>query len=738
MIPSISFGQSSLYSPEIEQRVDEIMAGLTLEDKIGQMTQFAIDVLSAGDPYSLDEPHTLVAERINHVLGELRTGSILNVGGHAYTREHWFEIIHAIQDKALETNGIPVLYGIDAIHGTNYTLGATLYPQQIGLAATWNPVLVKKLGEITAYETRASSIPWNFSPVLDIGRDPRWSRFWEGFGEDPHLATRMGIAMVLGYQGSDISAPTSVAACLKHYMGYSLPVTGKDRTQAWIPERQLREYVMPPFKAAIEAGAYTIMVNSGEINGIPAHANDWLLKDLLRDEMGFEGVVVTDWEDIGYLVTRHRTATDYKDAIRQAINAGIDMAMVPMDLSYPVLLKELVEEGKVPMSRIDESARRVIALKVKLGLFELQMTEFDAYPLFGSEEHAEWAYRGAAESITLLKNENNVLPLKIGTRALVTGPTANSLNYLNGGWTWTWQGDQAQYHPEGKHTILEALTAKLGQASVTYVEGASVNEEIDIQAAVDAAANVDVIIACIGEATYTEKPGDIPSLDLPEAQRDLVKALAATGKPVVLVLVEGRPRIINDITGLADGILMSYLPGLEGGRAVADILVGEINPSGKLPFTYPSAANSLIPYDHRGTDRIDINSGTDGFTPEFEFGHGLSYTTFVYSNLKINKTELRSGETITIEVDVKNTGTRPGMEVVQLYTRDHVASITPSVKRLRAFEKMELATGETKTATFVLNTRDLAFVGKDNEWVTEAGAFSVMVGGLEVEFEVVE
>ena len=730
--------QTKLYDDEINKRVDELMEDLTLVDKIGQMTQFAIDMLSDGEPYNLDVPHRLNEEKMQHVLAELRTGSILNVGGYAYSREYWHEIIGKMQDIAIETNGIPILYGIDAIHGTNYTLDATLYPQQIGLAATWNPILVKQLAEMTAYETRASSIPWTFSPVQDIGRDPRWSRFWEGFGEDPHLASRMGIAMVKGYEGDDISSQEQVASCLKHYMGYSLPVTGKDRTQAWIPERQLREYVLPPFKAAIDAGAHTIMINSSEVNGVPAHASKFLLTDILRDELGFEGLAVTDWDDITYLYTRHRIAEDYKDAIRLSINAGVDMAMVPHDLRFPVLLKELVEEGKVPMSRIDESCRRILALKIKLGLFENPMTNYDDYPLFGGEKHQQLAYQGAAECITLLKNENDVLPLKIGSKVLVTGPTADNLNYLNGGWTWTWQGDDAQYHPEGKQTIVEAIKSTLGESSVTYVPGTAIDSVIDIDAAVQAAANVDVIIACIGEATYTEKPGDIPSLDMHKEQADLVRALSKTGKPIVLVVAQGRPRIIREVVDLADGILYAYLPGLEGGPAIADILSGAINPSGKLPFTYPSSVHSITPYDHRGTDLIDVDSGNEGFQPEFEFGHGLSYTSFEYGDVKLSSDNVTMGGTLTVTVDVTNTGDRNGKETVQLYTRDHVASITPSVKRLRAFEKLEIDAGETKQFKFVISTRDLAFVGMENEWVVEPGKFSVIVGDQEVEFTVKE
>jgi beta-glucosidase len=725
-----------LSNPELETRIDQIMQRLTLQDKVGQMSQFAIDVLSEGDPYNLKEPHTLSAQKMYEVLTELRAGSILNVGGHAYSREHWHAVIGAIQEQAMGINGIPVMYGIDAIHGTNYTLDATLFPQQIGLAATWNTELVESLAAMAAYETRASAIPWNFSPVCDLGRDPRWSRFWEGFGEDVLLASEMAKSLVRGYEGNAISDPYRVASCLKHYMGYSIPLTGKDRTQAWIPEGKLREYFMPPFHAAIAAGAHTIMINSGEVNGVPAHASKWLLTELLRREMGFEGIAVTDWEDITYLVTRHRVADDYKAAIAMAINAGVDMAMVPHDLSFPVLLRELVEEGTVPMERIDEAVRRILLVKLKLGLFERPVTDFDAYPLFGGPEHAQLAYDGACESITLLRNDDGILPLNSDQRILVAGPTADNLNYLNGGWTWTWQGDDAQYHPEGKQTVLGALRSQHGEDKVTYVEGADFKTFNNRDAIVAAAEKADVAILCIGEPTYTEKPGDIPDLNLPEGQVDFVQAVAGTGTPVVLVLLEGRPRIISRLRNHVSAVVHAYLPGNEGGRAIAAILLGQVNPSGKLPFTYPSAANSLIPYDHKGTDLIDINAGSEGFSPEFPFGHGLSYTSFTYSNLRLSATEIPLASEFEITVDVTNSGGRQGKQVIQLYISDLVASITPPVKRLRGFQKMAFEPGETKTIRFTLHTNDLAFVGRDNEWVTEPGSFVVQVGGLEQSFNI--
>lgn len=725
-----------------EQKAKALLPTLTLEDKVGEMTQLSIDAISVGEPYQLEEPHQLDPDKLQRVLVDLRVGSILNVGGHAYTRAEWEQIIGTIQDVATtqKLSGIPVLYGIDAIHGTNYTMGATLYPQQIGLATTWNPELAKQLGEVTAYETRASGIPWNFSPVMDMGRDPRWSRFWETFGEDVLLASRLGVAMLEGYQGDDPSNPYRVASSLKHFLGYSAPRTGRDRTQALLPERQLREYYVPPFQAGIDAGALTVMINSGEMNGVPTHCNKAILTDLLRKEMGFRGLAVTDWEDISYLHTRHRVAKDFKESIKLAINAGIDMAMVPMDTRFPVLLKELVEEGEVPMSRIDESVTRILAVKYALGLFEHPYYDFSEYPDFGSDKHIALAKQAAQESIVLLKNEKRLLPLSNPANVLVTGPTAHSLRSLNGGWTGTWQGDDPKYYNTNALTILDALTDRLGEGKVDYVPGTTFNKEVDIQAAAQAAKNKDVAIICLGESSYTEKPGDLNDLNLPMPQSKLVEAIAATGTPVVLVLAEGRPRVARSAIARSDAVLGAFLPGDYGGEAIADVILGTVNPGGKLPFTYPRYANALLTYDHRGTDLIDTKFGENAFQPQFEFGHGLSYTRFQYSDLKLDKTEvsLGKGEELTVSVMVSNKGRRSGYETIQLYATDQVASITPSVRRLRDFKKINLDAGESRLLTFQLSLRDLAFVGLNQVWVTEPGKFKVSIGGLEAEFEVVE
>ncbi len=718
---------------EIAEKVDSVMQKMTLTDKVGEMTQLSIDMISEGEPYNLAEPHRLSEEKLREVLVENRVGSILNVGGHAYTVEHWREIIRQIQEVAMneKPTGIPVIYGIDTIHGANYTLGSTLFPQQIAIAATWDTQFAKRGAEVGAYETRASYIPWSFSPVLDIGRDARWPRLWETFGEDVHLATEMGVAMVEGYQGDDAADPHHVAATMKHFLGYSLPITGKDRTQAWIPERQLREYVLPTFKAATEAGALTVMINSGEMNGIPVHANKDILTGLLRDEMGFEGIAVSDWEDIIYLQSRHKVAKTHKEAIEMAVNAGVDMSMVPLDLEFPKLLKELVEEGKVPLERIDEAVRRILTVKFKLGLFENPYYEEEGlYDKFGSEEFAKDSYNAAVEAVTLLKNSNEILPLSKDSKILVTGPNAHSLTALNGGWSRTWQGTDPQYDTEGKPTILEALRTKLGQSSVSYVEGTAIDSVINIDEAVAAAKNNDFAVVCIGEAPYTEKPGDLRDLWLPQAQRDLVEAIAETGTPVVMVLIEGRPRIVSDIEPKTEAVLMGYLPGDEGGNAIADILLGDANPSGKLPITYPRYPNDLVTYDHNYTDQVDTNFGTDAFNPQWEFGHGLSYTSFEYSNMQLKNSEFDSTGQTTVSIDVTNTGDRSGKEVVQLYVSDLVASITPAVKRLRSFDKIQLDPGETKTVTFTLHPEDLAFVGKDNEWITEAGEFALHIGPI--------
>ncbi len=721
---------------KINRKVKSLLAKMTVKDKIGEMTQLTIDMLSVGEVYNLKEPHQLDKAKMKKALVDLRVGSILNAGGHSYSQDHWHEIIGDIQEMAMKEKktGIPVLYGIDAIHGTNYTKDATLFPQQIGLAATWNTALAKTTGVITAYETRASGIPWNFSPVLDIGRDQRWPRIWETFGEDVLLASEMGTAMVQGYQGDNNAHPEKVAACMKHFVGYSTPITGKDRTQAWIPEAQLREYYLPTFKAAIDAGAKTIMINSGEVNGIPVHISRWLLTDVLRGELGFEGIAVTDWEDIKYLYTRHRVAHDYKEAIKMAIDAGIDMSMVPTDLDFPVLLKELVDEGKISEKRLDESVARILRVKHELDLFENPIYGKERYPDFASAKHAKAAQEAAEESITLLKNTNGILPLKSGQRILVTGPTANSLNCLNGGWTNTWQGADEKHNTKNKMTVVEALTRRLGKENITFVDGAEFDKNTSLDLAVSAAKSVEIAVVCLGEMTYTEKPGDLDDMNLPAAQYELVNSIAATGTPVVLVLLEGRPRIVRQAEENAAAVVLGYLPGNEGAMAIANVLSGEVNPSGKLPYTYPKFANSLLTYDHKGTDLLHRDFSMNAFDPQWEFGFGLSYTSFEYEDLALNTKELQAGQSMTISTKVTNTGSIAGKEVVQLYITDKVATTTPSVKRLRGFQKIELAPGASQVVSFQVKPEDLAFVNPNNQWITEDGEFEVLIGELKDSF----
>ena len=618
------------------------------------------------------------------------------------------------------------------------------------MAATWNPELMKRGSEIAAMETRAAGIPWSFSPVLDLGRQPLWPRFYETFGEDPYLAKVMGVAFVRGLEGTDVSSQDHVAASLKHYMGYSLPLTGRDRTPAWIPENYLREYFLPTFDAAVKAGAHTIMVNSADINGVPGHINRHILTDILRDELGFKGFVVSDWEDIKKLVTIWHVAPNEKEATRMAVMAGIDMSMVPLDYSFADYLIALVKEGAVPQSRIDEAVRRILKVKFELGLFENAMPNAALKSKIGRAESRQAALQAARESMTLLKNAYNLLPLAKDRKVLVTGPTADSLISLNNGWTYVWQGSEESLYPKASPTIRRAIEAKAGAANVTYVPGTKITRpagstsnntptdveaEVDIPAAVRAAGAADVVVLCLGEGSYTETPGNITDLTLSEPQLKLAEALEATGKPVVLVLVEGRPRIINRIVDKAGAVLMAYNPGNEGGQAVADVLFGDVNPSGKLPFTYPRTPNGLINYDHKPFETEDTAFGNMAFTPQFEFGRGLSYTTFAYSDLRLDKKTVVSNGDLSVSVTVTNSGRRAGKEVVQLYVSDLVASLSPPGKRLKRFAKIYLEPGQSRTLTFKLRPDDLSFIGADNKPVVEPGEFEVMIAGLKDRFE---
>jgi beta-glucosidase len=722
----------SFYGDDIEAMI----AKMSIEEKVGQMTQINLDVISKGEIFNLVEPHELDPIKLDSAINYYYVGSILNVGGHTYTREHWEEIITTIQNKATkEGNGIPIIYGIDAIHGVNYTVDATLFPQQIAQAATWNPELVKAGAAITAYECRASGIPWNFSPVLDLARQPLWSRFFETYGEDVYLAKTMSAATVEGYQGNDPSNPEKVAACMKHFLGYSMPISGKDRTPAWIPERQLREYFLPTFEAAIEKNALTLMVNSGELNGIPVHADYDILTTLLRDELGFKGLVVTDWEDIIKLYRDHKVAVDMRDAVKIAVLAGIDMSMTPNDYSFNIALIDLVKTGEIPESRLDESVRRILWVKKQLGILENPIPDFKYYTKFASKEHKDAALKTAQESITLLKNDNNLLPLKKGTKVLLCGPAANSLNIINGAWTHTWQGVDTNFNTKGASTIYQAMQ-EINPGQVSYALGSDLDKEVNIAAAVSAARSNDVIVVCLGEMPSTEKPGDIEDLNLPMAQQNLVRELSKTGKPIILVFAFNRPMLVREIEPIASAIVHTYLPGDFGGIALSQILFGDVNPSGKLPFTYPRHTGSLLFYDHKHTELLDKDFGYNTFNPQWEFGFGLSYSKFVYSNLKIDKKSYAQADVVRISVQVKNESDRPAKEVVQVFVSDLVASITPSVKRLRAFRKVDLKAGETKTIEFEMPISELAFVNKVLKWIVEPGEFVIQVKHLTTKFDV--
>ena len=735
------------------QKVQALIAKMTLEEKVGQMAQITLDVITKGkDRFTSDEPVVLDKAAMDKAFGVYKIGSVLNTANNrARTPEVWYNIISGIQKASRSKLNIPIIYGIDAIHGATYTAGATMFPQQIGQAASRNVELVKKAAQITAYETRVSGIPWNFSPVLDLGPDPRFPRIWETFGEDVHLTTVLGIASIKGYEGddNDINNPFHVASCLKHFLGYQVALSGKDRTPAYISEQALREYHLPAFKAAIDAGAHTIMINSGLINSIPVHANYNLLTKLLREELGFKGLVVTDWGDIENLHTRDKIAKSHKEAIMLAINAGIDMSMIAYQYeTFCDNLIALVKEGKVKQSRVDEAVSRILVLKYKLGLFENPVTHYKNYPKFGSKEFEQAAYQTAAESITLLKNNNNTLPLRKDMKVLVTGPNANSMRTLNGGWTYSWQGEKVEEFASKYNTILEALKHKIGENQVVYVPGLSYKmdgkyfeEYADkMQEALEAAKNVDAVVLCLGENSYTETPGNLSDLYLSDLQTEFAQKIAALGKPVILVLNEGRPRIISKIEPAMPAIVQTYLPGNFGGDALADILFGDVNPSGKLPYTYPKYPNSLVNYNHKPSESRSVVEGVYNYdadyNPQYEFGYGLSYTTFKYSNLRLSAVKITENDKLQISVDVTNTGTREGKEVVDVYLSDLYASITPDKKRLKAFEKISLKPGEVKTVNFTITKEELAFINANNQKVVEPGEFEIQIGNLKKKFEV--
>ena len=726
--------------PDIEAAVERTLSKMSLDEKIGQMTELSIDVL--GD--WKDGEFFLDPQKLHEAIAVYKVGSVLNAPGGptAQTPAKWEKLIGQIQEVSMKEIGIPCIYGLDQNHGTTYTLGGVLFPQNINVGASFNPTLARRAAEITAYETRAANCPWTYSPNVDLTRDPRWSRVWENYGEDPLVNAIMGVQQVKGFQGDN---PNKIG---RHNLGYGAPRTGKDRTPAYISPSDLREKFFEPYRACIEAGALTVMVNSGSINGRPVHANNELLTKWLKEDLNWDGMIVTDWADINNLYTREYVAHDKKEAIEMAINAGIDMSMEPYDLNFCTLLKELVNEGRVSQERIDDAARRVLRLKYRLGLFDTPNTYPKDYADFACDRHEQVALQAAEESEILLKNSGGILPLKKGTKILLTGPNANSMRCLNGGWSYSWQGHLTDRFASKYNTIYKALVNKFGKKNivleqgVTYpAEGAYHEEnEPEIEKAVAAASGVDVIVACIGENSYCETPGNLSDLAVSENQRNLVKALAATGKPVVLILNGGRPRIISDIEPLADAIVNILLPGNFGGDALANILAGDTNPSGKMPYTYPRHQAELTTYDYRVSEEMDKMEGAYDYdavvSVQWPFGYGLSYTTFKYDNLRCSKSEFGVNDDLVFTIDVTNTGNCSGKEVVMLFSRDMVASLTPDNRRLRAFEKVELKPGETKTVTLPIKASDLAFVDYDGKWVLEKGQFRMQVGSSVMDIDI--
>lgn len=724
---------------KIEAKVDQTLKKLTLEEKVGQMMEVVIDLIGANDKngvFYIDE------HKADSIFSHYKVGSILNAPNTcAPTAKQWEKYMAQIQKLSMKRMGVPCIFGLDQNHGSTYTQGGTLFPQNINVAATFNREIARRSAEATAYETRAASVPWTYSPTVDLGRDARWPRIWENFGEDCYLSSEMGKAMVYGFQGEDPNHIDQyhIATSMKHFMGYGVPWTGKDRTPAYISPADLREKHFAPFLAGIEAGALSVMVNSASVNGMPMHANKEILTHWLKEQTGWDGVLITDWADVNNLYTREMVAKDKKDALRIAINAGIDMVMEPYSCDACGYIIELVNEGKIPMSRIDDACRRVLRMKYRLGLFEHPTQKLKNYPLFGGEQFAQLALEGATESMVLLKNNNNILPLQKGKKILLTGPNANQMRCLDGGWSYTWQGNRTDEFAGKYNTIYEALCNEYGKENIVLNQGVTYNEagkyweenEPQIAAAVEAAKNVDVVVACIGENSYTETPGNLTDLWLSENQRNLVKALATTGKPIILVLNEGRPRLIADIEPLAQGVVDILIPGNYGGDALAQLLSGKANFSGKMPYTYPKEINSLANYDFKKSEEVGTMTGAYDYnakiTQQWGFGHGLSYTTYQYSNLKVDKATFAHDDVIRVSVEVKNTGKVAGKESVLLFSSDLMASMVPDGRRLRAFDKVALQPGESKTVTFDLKANDLAFVGWDGKWILEEGDFKLMV-----------
>ncbi|MGY6274800.1 glycoside hydrolase family 3 N-terminal domain-containing protein [Methylomonas sp. MgM2] len=725
---------AQLTNESVDKKVQDLLAQMTLEEKVGQMTQIDFSVVSVENGQDAEDP--VDRSKLEDAILNHHVGSILNTpttpNNRAQAIEKWRRLTQAVRETAAKSRlRIPVIYGIDAIHGASYTQGAVLFPQAISMAATFNTELSFKEGEIAAREIKASGLDWNFSPVMDIGRQPLWPRLWETFGEDVYLASAMGSAYIKGHQGEDMAAADKAPTCLKHYVGYSYPLNGKDRTPAWIGERALREYFLPGFEAGVAAGSPTVMINSAEVDGIPGHANHHYLTEILRGEMGFKGFTVSDWQDIIRLYTRDKMAATPREAVKIAVMAGVDMSMVPFDFSFYDLLIDLAKTGDVPMARIDQAVSRILRVKYQAGLFDRDEPALAVAGHFATEEAEAINRQAAEESIVLAKNANGILPLSKDSRLLITGPTANLLSVMNGGWTITWQGDAEQWYPKDKLTLLRAIQQKTS-GKVTYVGGERFSDEINIEKAVTEARNHDVVVLALGENTYTETVGNIDTLELDPVQLQLARAIFTTGKPVILVTFGGRPRIITEIADKAQAVVLGFLPGMEGGSAMADILFGDVNPSGKLPISYPRAPNDITPYDHKPMADFESNQ----YRPLYPFGHGLSYTRFETNGLKLNKTSFADGEAVEVSVNVKNTGRRAGKETVLLYLNDVIASVTRPVKQLKGFKKIELQPGEQQTVHFSLTPQDLSFIGPNMKRSVEPGEFKVNVGTESAAFTV--
>lgn len=720
---------------ESMQFADSLLALLSLEEKVGQMTNLSLMALAKGEFWDRRDTVILDTAKMRLFLDKHKVGSIQNLGTYPFPPAEWRQNIELIQ-KFVEENtehAIPVLYGIDAVHGANYSAGSTLFPHQIGLAASRNKELSAEIARATSYEMRASGIPWNYAPVLDVTKKPLWGRTFETFGEDTYISAELGEAMIKGGGADSLKSPYSSLACLKHFIGYGSPHNGKDRSAVYLTERMMRQDYLPPFERAIEAGALTVMVSSNSMNGVASHADKAILTDLLKGELGFNGFVISDWNDIDNLVSTHQVAADEREAVKISVNAGLDMCMEPYDASFSEHLIDLVKEGEVSQERIDDAVRRILFVKHRIGLFDQIQSDPTIYPSYGSQAFADLGRKASVESLTLLKNENDHLPLSKNEKILLTGVGSHSINYLNGAWSRTWSGQDTTFNDQEKRTVKEALEDEIGKDRVLWTEGTTYDKEVNTQQAVNLASLSDQIIVVLAELPATEKPSDIDELDFPEAQVNLVKELAKTGKPITLVLLEGRPRLIREMEPLVKSILLAYLPGNEGGLAIADVLFGDDNPSGKLPFTYPKYSGAIWSYDHVKADARDKGFGFEAYDPQYSFGHGLSYTDFEYSSLTVEDTLLMT-DTINVSVTVANTGSRAGKETIELYTSDITASLVPKVKQLRRFEKINLNTGESQVITFQLTKEDFGFVNGESKWVTEPGLFKLTTNKLEKTF----